>query len=239
MTEGKSIPGNQTPSTPDLSETELRRMHMEQLREKARQEGVPGANQLRKDDLVKAISARHRERHKQMAGVGGQRRRGDQQAHTGGQPAEGKSIPGNQTPGTPDLSETELRRMHMEQLREKARQEGVPGANQLRKDDLVKAISARHRERQKQKRTEAAPSPNGGRGIRLPVIGARIPLPSPPTGLPGAARVLWLGGLVGAAALRTVGWPVAAALAAGTWATERFAKATAREELRHAGERRE
>jgi hypothetical protein len=90
-----------------------------------------------------------------------------------------------------------------------------------------------------QKRTEAAPSPNGGRGIRLPVIGARIPLPSPPTGLPGAARVLWLGGLVGAVALRAVGWPVAAALAAGTWVTERFAKATAREELRHAGERRE
>jgi hypothetical protein len=90
-----------------------------------------------------------------------------------------------------------------------------------------------------QKRTEAAPSPNGGRGIRLPVIGARIPLPPPPTGLPGPAHVLWLGGLVGAAALGVVEWPVAAALAAGTWVIERFAKAAVREELRHAGERRE
>jgi hypothetical protein len=84
---------------------------------------------------------------------------------------------------------------------------------------------------------EEAPSQNGARAIRLPVVGARIPLPSPPTGLPG--HVLWLGGLVGAAVLGVVEWPLAAVLAAGTWVIERFAKAAVRDELQHAEERRE
>jgi hypothetical protein len=65
MTEGKFIPGNQSADTPDLSETELRGMQMPQLRELARQEGVQGADELRRDDLIKAISARHRELHPQ------------------------------------------------------------------------------------------------------------------------------------------------------------------------------
>jgi hypothetical protein len=47
--------------------------------------------------------------------------------------------------------------------------------------------------------------------------------------------VLWLGGLLGAAVLGVVEWPVAAALAAGTWVVERFAKAAVRDELQHSG----
>jgi hypothetical protein len=83
---------------------------------------------------------------------------------------------------------------------------------------------------------------NGSHGITVPVIGARIPLPPmppmpSPTGVPG--RVLWLGGLVGAAVLGVVEWPVAAALAAGTWVVERFAKAAIRDELQHPSARRE
>ena len=54
--------------------------------------------------------------------------------------------PGNQTAGTPDLSETELREMHIDDLRERARREGVSGASSLRKEELVKAISARYRD---------------------------------------------------------------------------------------------
>ena len=41
--------------------------------------------------------------------------------------------PGNQTAGTPDLSETELREMKMDDLRERAREEGVSGASSMRK----------------------------------------------------------------------------------------------------------
>jgi Rho termination factor, N-terminal domain len=56
-----------------------------------------------------------------------------------------KQQPGNQTPGTPDLSETELREMKIDELRERARAEGLPSASSLRKEELVKAVSAAHR----------------------------------------------------------------------------------------------
>jgi hypothetical protein len=56
-----------------------------------------------------------------------------------------KQQPGNQTAGTPDLSETELREMKVDDLRERAKDEGLPGASSLRKEELVKAVSAAHR----------------------------------------------------------------------------------------------
>lgn len=49
-------PGNQTPNTPDVSETELRATKVDELREQARQAGIGGAGSLKKDELVDAIS---------------------------------------------------------------------------------------------------------------------------------------------------------------------------------------
>jgi hypothetical protein len=183
MTEGKFIPGNQSANTPDLRETELRGMKMQQLIELAEQEGIPEIDHMRRDDLIRAISARHREGQTvggggqgqgQTAGGGqrqgdgeGQARDGGQgqtagqqagggQSQTAGQQAgggqsqatEGKFMPGNQSANTPDLSETELRGMQMPQLQEIARQEGIQGVDQMRRDDLIKEISNRYRERQ-------------------------------------------------------------------------------------------
>ncbi len=54
-------PGNDTPDTPGLSETELREMKIDDLRVRAREEGVSGASSLRKEELVDAISARYRD----------------------------------------------------------------------------------------------------------------------------------------------------------------------------------
>ena len=56
-----------------------------------------------------------------------------------------KDKPGNQTAGTPDLSETELREMKLDDLRDRARAEGISGASSMKKDELVEAISAAHR----------------------------------------------------------------------------------------------
>jgi hypothetical protein len=53
-------PGNQTPDTPDVSETDLRALHVDELRERARAEGVSGVSELRKEELVRAISEAHR-----------------------------------------------------------------------------------------------------------------------------------------------------------------------------------
>jgi hypothetical protein len=49
-------PGNQTPNTPTVSETELRDMTVEELREHAKQAGIGGTSNLKKDELVAAIS---------------------------------------------------------------------------------------------------------------------------------------------------------------------------------------
>lgn len=55
----KNQSGNQTANTPTLSETELRQMHVDELRERAKREGVSEASSLRKDELVRAISQRY------------------------------------------------------------------------------------------------------------------------------------------------------------------------------------
>jgi hypothetical protein len=145
-------------------------MQMPQLIEIAQQEGISEIDHMRRDDLIRAISARYRERSgQQSAGAGGQQGGGQQgggqqgggqrqtagqqaggsdqgQARDGGQATEGKFIPGNQSANTPDLSETELRGMQMSELRDLARQEGIAGADEMRKDDLISEISARHRQ---------------------------------------------------------------------------------------------
>jgi Rho termination factor, N-terminal domain len=51
---------NETPNTPDLSETELREMKVDELRDRAKSEGVGSASSMRKEELVDAISEAHR-----------------------------------------------------------------------------------------------------------------------------------------------------------------------------------
>lgn len=49
-------PGNQTPDTPDVSETELREMKVDELRQQARDENISGASDMRKEELVKEVA---------------------------------------------------------------------------------------------------------------------------------------------------------------------------------------
>jgi hypothetical protein len=50
-------PGNQTPDTPDVSETELRNMKVGELRDAAKKAGVSGVHDMKKEDLVDALAA--------------------------------------------------------------------------------------------------------------------------------------------------------------------------------------
>jgi Rho termination factor, N-terminal domain len=49
-------PGNQTPNTPRVSETELRDMKVDELRQMARDEEISGASDMRKEELVDELS---------------------------------------------------------------------------------------------------------------------------------------------------------------------------------------
>jgi hypothetical protein len=49
-------PGNQTPNTPDVSETDLRAKKVGELRDEAKDAGVRGASGMRKEELVHAVA---------------------------------------------------------------------------------------------------------------------------------------------------------------------------------------
>ena len=69
-------------------------------------------------------------------------------------------------------------------------------------------------------------------GLTLPVV--HTTLRPPQVGLPGLSsvpgRVLWLGGLGAFAALGAIDWPVAIAIASGTYVAEQRAKERLRQE---------
>src|SRR4051812_22611822 len=49
-------PGNQTPNTPGVSETELRGTKVEELRQEAKAAAVTGTSSMRKDELVQEVA---------------------------------------------------------------------------------------------------------------------------------------------------------------------------------------
>src|SRR3954454_21875553 len=91
---------NDTPNTPDISETELRAMKVDELRDLAKSEGVEGAEDLHKAELVEAVSAKHR------AGAGEESDSGGAPADSGGGvrrgPETSKSIDYSQEITSPD-----------------------------------------------------------------------------------------------------------------------------------------
>lgn len=48
--------GNQTPNTPDVSETELRAKKVDELRDEAKEVGVSGTSGMKKEELVQAVA---------------------------------------------------------------------------------------------------------------------------------------------------------------------------------------
>jgi len=70
--------------------------------------------------------------------------------------------PGNQTPNTPGVSETALREKKVDDLREEAREAGVSGTSDMRKEELVQAVAAARSE-ESTGSDEAGAGPDGGR----------------------------------------------------------------------------
>jgi hypothetical protein len=87
--------------------------------------------------------------------------RGSSAAPTTRQPGtdqlEKTNQPGNQTPNTPPISESEIGRLRVDELRSRLRERGVSGTSALRKDDLVKTLVRTLQQ-------DGGFSPDGGKG---------------------------------------------------------------------------
>lgn len=71
---------------------------------------------------------------------------------------------GNETPNTPNVSESELRGMKADELREEAKKAGISGVHDMRKDELVDALAeARSGTDSGQGDDDAGAGPDGGK----------------------------------------------------------------------------
>src|SRR3954468_12750107 len=115
--------GNSTPHTPDVSETKLAALKMDELRAHARKLGIDGADELHKPELLAKVKDYHYA-----------------QAH-GGKHRDG-SAAGSPTNGRP--SAAELSSMKLGELREHARKHGIDGADELHKPELLAKVKDHH-----------------------------------------------------------------------------------------------
>jgi predicted HTH domain antitoxin len=108
---------NDTPNTPGVSESKIAGMKVDELRRRLRGHGVKGTGELKKQELVKKLI----------------------KAETSG--ARKKNPAGrNDTPNTPDVNESKIARMKVDDLRNALRKRGVKGIADLKKADLVKKL---------------------------------------------------------------------------------------------------
>src|SRR3954468_10292611 len=115
--------GNSTPHTPDVSETKLAALKMDELRAHARKLGIDGADELHKPELLAKVKDYHYA-----------------QAHRG-KHREGSGA-GSSTDGRPSASE--LSNMKLGELREHARKLGIDGADELHKPELLAKVKDHH-----------------------------------------------------------------------------------------------
>src|SRR3954454_2951108 len=114
---------NSTPDTPDVSETKLTALKMDELRAHARKLGIDGADELHKPELLAKVKDYHYA-----------------QAH-GGKHRDGSGA-GSSTDGRPSASE--LSSMKLGELREHARKHGIDGADELHKHELLAKVKDHH-----------------------------------------------------------------------------------------------
>ena len=108
---------NSTPNTPNVSESKIARMKVDELRRELSKRGVKGTATLKKADLVKKLIKAETSGGRKKASAGR-----------------------NETPNTPNVSESKIARMKVGELRKKLANRGVKGTADLKKADLVKKM---------------------------------------------------------------------------------------------------
>jgi hypothetical protein len=110
---------NDTPNTPDVSESKIARMKVDELRRELKNRGVKGTEGLKKPELVnKLVKAEVR------SAKGGRK----------------KPASRNDTPNTPEVSESKIARMKVSELRTRLEGRGVKGTADMKKPELVKKL---------------------------------------------------------------------------------------------------
>ncbi len=120
--------GNDTPNTPDVHESKIARMKVDELRKRLKDRGVKGTAELKKPDLVKKLI-------KSYVNDSGSKKSTSKGRSSGKNPTSG-----NDTPNTPDVNESQVARMKVDDLRKELKGRGVKGTAELKKPDLVKRL---------------------------------------------------------------------------------------------------
>jgi hypothetical protein len=95
-------PGNQTPNTPDVSETELRAKKVDELRQEAKEADVTGVSGMRKEELVHAVAEAEQHGGGPGSGDDGDLGAGPDGGHVRTGPETSKSIKYSQEVTSPD-----------------------------------------------------------------------------------------------------------------------------------------
>jgi hypothetical protein len=111
---------NDTPNTPDVDESKIARMKVAELRRELSGRGVKGTEGLKKPELVnKLIKA-------ELRSAKGRRKNPTSR---------------NDTPNTPDVSESKIARMKASELRTRLARRGVKGTADMKKPELIERFT--------------------------------------------------------------------------------------------------
>jgi predicted HTH domain antitoxin len=129
---------NDTPNTPDVDESKIARMKVDDLRRRLKNRGVKGTADLKKPELVKKMikletsgSAKSRS---------GSAKKSVSASSSSSSSSKKKSTSKNDTPNTPDVDESKIARMKVDDLRRELKSRGVKGTADLKKPELVKKM---------------------------------------------------------------------------------------------------
>ncbi|GAA3335710.1 hypothetical protein GCM10020358_05070 [Amorphoplanes nipponensis] len=138
--------GNDTPNTPGVSESAIAALKVDGLRRRLRGHGVTDTADLKKPELVKKLIKAEVAGTKNTKSTAGAKKSSPstKKSTTKSAPAAKRSTKnptsGNDTPNTPDVSESAIAALKADDLRRRLRARGVKGTAELKKPELVQRL---------------------------------------------------------------------------------------------------
>jgi len=137
---------NDTPNTPDVSESAIAEMKVGGLRRKLRGHGLKDTAELKKPELVKKLikaevaATKKSTTAKSTAAKTSTSAKKTSAAKKSTTTKSKNPTAGNDTPNTPDVSESAIAAMKVDALRRRLRGHGVKGTGELKKPELVQRL---------------------------------------------------------------------------------------------------